>query len=64
MDNPHDIVSKVKQVNERATLFRITSTAMINVSYMYTDKDGEVAMSHCLCVHVEGDCQVSLVLFA
>jgi hypothetical protein len=33
MDNHHDTVSKVKQVNERATLFRITSTAMINVSW-------------------------------
>ena len=32
-DSHHDIVSKVKQVNERATLFRITSTAMINVSF-------------------------------
>jgi len=32
MDNPHEILGKVKQVNERATLFRITSTAMINVN--------------------------------
>lgn len=32
MDNHQDIAAKVKQVNERATLFRITSTAMINVS--------------------------------
>jgi len=32
MENPQEIVSKVKQVNERATLFRITSTAMINVN--------------------------------
>ncbi|CAG7636499.1 unnamed protein product [Allacma fusca] len=34
-DNHHDIVSKVKQVNERATLFRITSTAMINACTEY-----------------------------
>jgi len=34
-DSHHDIVSKVKQVNERATLFRITSTAMINACTEY-----------------------------
>ena len=28
----HDLSSKIKSVNERATLFRITSNAMINVS--------------------------------
>lgn len=29
---PQDSSEKIKQVNERATLFRITSNAMINVS--------------------------------
>ena len=36
MDNPQEILSKVKQINERATLFRITTTAMINVSYCHS----------------------------
>ena len=31
LDNPGDVSSKLKAVNERATLFRITSSAMINV---------------------------------
>lgn len=32
VDDPADAASKLKAVNERATLFRITSNAMINVS--------------------------------
>lgn len=31
LDNPGDVPTKLKGVNERATLFRITSNAMINV---------------------------------
>ena len=31
-DNTADVGAKVKSLNERATLFRITSNAMINVS--------------------------------
>ena len=30
-DNPQEILTKMKAVNERATLFRITSSAMVNV---------------------------------
>ncbi len=30
-DNPQDVMTKMKSVNERATLFRITSSAMVNV---------------------------------
>ena len=33
-----DTATKVKAVNERATLFRITSNAMINVSFKCHDK--------------------------
>ena len=29
-DNPHEVMTKMKAVNERATLFRITSSAMVN----------------------------------
>jgi hypothetical protein len=32
LDTAQDVPSKLKSVNERATLFRITSNAMINVS--------------------------------
>jgi oxysterol-binding protein 1 len=32
-DNPQEVMTKMKAVNERATLFRITSSAMVNVSY-------------------------------
>ena len=32
LDSPSDASTKIKSVNERATLFRITSNAMINVS--------------------------------
>ena len=35
LDNPADSTTKFKSLNERATLFRITSNAMINVSYIY-----------------------------
>jgi hypothetical protein len=31
-DNPQEVMTKMKAVNERATLFRITSSAMVNVS--------------------------------
>lgn len=31
-DNPQELMTKMKAVNERATLFRITSSAMVNVS--------------------------------
>lgn len=31
-DNPQEVLTKMKAVNERATLFRITSSAMVNVS--------------------------------
>lgn len=31
-DNPQEVMVKMKAVNERATLFRITSSAMVNVS--------------------------------
>ena len=30
-DNPQEVLTKMKAVNERATLFRITSSAMVNV---------------------------------
>jgi len=32
VDNASDFTSRIKPVNERATLFRITSTAMMNAS--------------------------------
>jgi hypothetical protein len=32
LDTAQDVPTKLKSVNERATLFRITSNAMINVS--------------------------------
>jgi len=35
LDNPNDATNKSKTVNERATLFRITSSAMINASAEY-----------------------------
>ncbi|CAG2110463.1 unnamed protein product [Medioppia subpectinata] len=35
LDNPNDSLNKSKTVNERATLFRITSSAMINASAEY-----------------------------
>lgn len=35
LDNPNDAINKSKTVNERATLFRITSSAMINASAEY-----------------------------
>ena len=35
LDNPNDALNKSKAVNERATLFRITSSAMINASAEY-----------------------------
>lgn len=31
-NNPQEVMQKMKAVNERATLFRITSSAMVNVS--------------------------------
>ncbi|NXA57955.1 OSBP1 protein, partial [Mohoua ochrocephala] len=37
---PPDSTDKIKQVNERATLFRITSNAMINVSGRAEDSSG------------------------
>lgn len=39
---PQDSSEKIKQVNERATLFRITSNAMINVSAIETVDLGRV----------------------
>lgn len=35
LDSTQDVTQKIKAVNERATLFRITSTAMINVSTFF-----------------------------
>ena len=32
-ENQKDITTQIKSIRERATLFRITSTTMINVSY-------------------------------
>ncbi|XP_064618956.1 oxysterol-binding protein 1-like isoform X2 [Lineus longissimus] len=37
LDNPSDASSKIKSINERATLFRITSNAMINACAEYLD---------------------------
>jgi len=34
-DNPQDVMTKMKSVNERATLFRITSSAMVNACGEY-----------------------------
>ncbi len=34
LDSSADVSAKIKSVNERATLFRITSNAMINVSIL------------------------------
>ena len=33
LESGMDVSSKIKVINERATMFRITSNAMINVSY-------------------------------
>ncbi|XP_037775391.1 oxysterol-binding protein 1-like [Penaeus monodon] len=35
LDNTQDLTAKIKTVNERATLFRISSNAMINVSVVF-----------------------------
>ncbi|KAK7087619.1 hypothetical protein V1264_021645 [Littorina saxatilis] len=37
VDDPHEAASKLKAVNERATLFRITSNAMINACNEFYD---------------------------
>lgn len=31
LDNPSEVIAKIKSVNERATVFRITTTAMLKV---------------------------------
>jgi hypothetical protein len=38
LDTAQDVPTKFKSVNERATLFRITSNAMINVSVLSSSK--------------------------
>lgn len=43
IDNPAEAISKSKAINERATLYRITSSAMTNASLEYMN----CAQSHC-----------------
>lgn len=43
IDNPGEAISKSKAINERATLYRITSSAMTNASLEYMN----CAQSHC-----------------
>ncbi|XP_063596730.1 oxysterol-binding protein 1-like isoform X7 [Penaeus indicus] len=40
LDNTQDLTAKIKTVNERATLFRISSNAMINACNDYVDVSG------------------------
>lgn len=43
IENPSEAISKSKAINERATLYRITSSAMINASVEYLN----CAQTHC-----------------
>ncbi|NXI04234.1 OSBP1 protein, partial [Pachycephala philippinensis] len=59
---PPDSTDKIKQVNERATLFRITSNAMINVSRCPEDSMGGKAPASMLSTVLPQACRDFMLL--